>query len=149
MPLDRQMGVPTIAERAAAYGFPGVLVDGNDPLATYEVMKTALDRARSGDGPTLIEAKVVRLCAHTSFDDESRYRDAAEAAEGEKKDSLVRFRAFLEKQGIWDAEKEATLVETARHEIDQATGEAEAAPLPAPETIEQHVFYEGDPTEGE
>ena len=142
-PLERQMGVPTIAERAAAYGFPGVLVDGNDPLATYEVMTTALDRARAGDGPTLIEARVVRLCAHTSFDDESRYRDAAEAEEGARLDSLVRYRAFLEKQGLWDADREAELAETARREIDEATAAAEAAPLPSPDTLERHVFYEG------
>jgi TPP-dependent pyruvate/acetoin dehydrogenase alpha subunit len=149
VPLDRQMGVPTIAERAAAYGFPGVLVDGNDPLATYEVMKTALDRARSGAGPTLIEARVVRLCAHTSFDDESRYRDAAESEEGEKSDSLVRYRAFLESQGLWDADREAELAERSRQLIDQATTEAEAAPLPAPDTLERHVFYEGDTPEGD
>ncbi len=143
VPLDRQMGVATIAERAAAYGFPGVLVDGNDPLATYEVMKTALDRARAGDGPTLIEARVVRLCAHTSFDDESRYRDAAETAAGQKLDSLVRYRAFLEKQGLWDAGREAELAAAARRQIDEATTEAEAAPLPEPDTLHRHVFHEG------
>ena len=144
VPLDRQMAVPTIAERAAAYGFPGVLVDGNDPLATYEVMKTALDRARSGEGPTLIEAKVVRLCAHTSFDDDSRYRDAAEVEEGEKKDSLLRYRAFLQKQGIWSADWETELTETARRQVEEGTAEAEAAPLPAPETMGHHVYYEGE-----
>lgn len=143
VPLERQMGVPTIAERAAAYGFPGVLVDGNDPLATWEVTKRALDRARSGDGPTLIEARVVRLCAHTSFDDESRYRDPAEIAAGEKLDSLVRFRAFLERQGLWDAEREADLAAACRRRIDEAAAAAEAAPLPAPDTLHRHVFHEG------
>ena len=137
------MPVPTIAERASAYGFPGVLVDGNDVLAVYEVMKKALDRARSGEGPTLIEARLIRLCAHTSFDDDRRYRDASEVEEGEKKDSIVRFRAFLQKQGIWSESWEKELTESIHQHVEEEISRAEAAPLPAPETLHDHVYYEG------
>lgn len=140
-PLDRQMAVPTIAERAAAYGIPGVLVDGNDVLATYEVMKTALDRARGGEGPTLIEAKVVRLCAHTSFDDDTRYREPEEVAEGERVDSIPRFRGFLQKQGLWTEEWEQELLESSRRHVLEEIERAEAAPLPDPETLLDHVYY--------
>jgi TPP-dependent pyruvate/acetoin dehydrogenase alpha subunit len=141
VPLHRQMAVATIAERAGAYGFPGILVDGNDVLAVYQVMKEALDRARLGQGPTLIEARVCRLCAHTSFDDDRRYRGASEIADGEKKDSLIRFRAFLEKQGLWNESRDKELVASIRRHVEEETARAEAAPLPAPETLHDHVYY--------
>src|SRR5690606_39715061 len=75
MPVSRQTSTETIAQKAAAYGMPGVRVDGNDVLAVYQVTKEAARRARAGEGPTLIEAVTYRLGAHTTVDDPSRYRD--------------------------------------------------------------------------
>ena len=100
-PLERQTAGHSIAERAAAYGFPGVLVDGNDVVGVYQVTQQALARAREGAGPTLIEARVTRLCAHTSFDDERRYRNPAELEQGERKEPIGRFRRFLRNQALW------------------------------------------------
>jgi 2-oxoisovalerate dehydrogenase E1 component alpha subunit len=141
-PLDRQMSVQTIAERAAGYGFPGVLVDGNDVLAVYEVMKQALERARAGLGPTLIEARVCRLCAHTSFDDDRRYRTAEEIEEGERKEPIGRFRRFLQLQGLWSETWEQEINAKIHELVDAETLQAEQAQSPAAETLLDHVYYE-------
>src|SRR5919202_2345285 len=95
----------SIAGRAAGYGFPGVEVDGNDVLAVYEVAKVAFERARRGDGPTLIEARTYRLAAHTSDDDDRRYRTREEVEEWRLKDPIVHFERYLEESGVLDAEK--------------------------------------------
>src|SRR5207245_11349213 len=80
VPQSRQMAIANLADRAAGYGFPGVVVDGNDVLACYEVARQAVERARRGEGPTLIEAKTYRFTAHSSDDDDKRYRQAEEVA---------------------------------------------------------------------
>ncbi|GLY99264.1 pyruvate dehydrogenase (acetyl-transferring) E1 component subunit alpha [Actinoplanes sp. NBRC 103695] len=100
-PLERQTRVP-LYRRAMGYGFPGVRVDGNDVLASYAVTKTALDQARNGQGPTLIEAYTYRMGAHTTSDDPSRYRIASEMESWKAKDPIARMRAFLTKQQIAD-----------------------------------------------
>jgi len=141
-PLNRQMAGKTIAERASSYGFPGVLVDGNDVLAVYEVTKRALDRARSGEGATLIEACVTRLCAHTSFDDDRRYRNAAEVEEGERKEPLGRFRRFLQQQGLWTEAWEQELTRSLRKLVEEEALKAEQAPPPSPDTLLDHVYFE-------
>src|SRR5918911_2522105 len=95
----------TIAGRAAGYGFRGIEVDGNDVLAVYEVAREAFERARRGEGPTLIEARTYRLTAHSSDDDDRRYREREEIEEWRLKDPIVRFEKYLQENGILDDEK--------------------------------------------
>lgn len=96
----------TLAQKALAYGMPGIQVDGNDVLAMYKATQTALERARNGEGPTLIEAYTYRLGAHTTSDDPTKYREDAEVEEWLLKDPIKRFKAYLEDKGILDEEWE-------------------------------------------
>jgi 2-oxoisovalerate dehydrogenase E1 component alpha subunit len=142
VPWQKQMPTPDVADRAKGYGIPGVVVDGGDAIACMRVAREATERARRGEGPTLVEAKVLRLTSHSSDDDQRRYR-ALEMIEAEKeRDGVVRFRAQLEELGILqpgDAEElRAELV----RELDRALDEADAAALPDPETILRHVYAE-------
>jgi len=102
VPLKKQTHSRTLAQKALAYGFPGVQVDGNDVLAVYAAAKEAVDRARAGDGPTLIECVTYRLGVHTTADDPTKYRTNEEVAEWERKDPLTRFTAYLDKRGWLD-----------------------------------------------
>ena len=143
VPASQQMCVPSVADRAASYGIPGISVDGTDPLAVYQANREAVCRARRGDGPTLIEARCVRLTPHTSDDNDKTYRAASELAELRARDPLPRFRTFLCGAGILDAEQEAELRAAVNSEVDDATGYAERAPAPTPETLLTHVYAEG------
>src|SRR5947207_14814015 len=98
-PLERQTRVP-LYRRSDGFGFPGVRVDGNDVLACYAVTRRALDNARHGQGPTLIEAYTYRMAAHTTSDDPSRYRIASEVEAWQARDPILRMRLHLEKQGL-------------------------------------------------
>lgn len=138
----KQFAVEDVSIRAQGYGFPGVTVDGNDVLAVYAAAKEAVERARRGDGATLIEAKTYRLVPHTSDDDDRRYRSREEVEEWSRKDPLVRFPVWLQENGIADQHRLDELQEKAAREVDEATDEAEKAPTPSPESAVQHVFVE-------
>jgi 2-oxoisovalerate dehydrogenase E1 component alpha subunit len=141
---ERLQVAGTIAGRAAGYGFPGVEVDGNDVLAVYETAKEAFERARRGDGPTLIEAKTYRLAAHTSDDDDRRYRTREEVEEWRLKDPLVRFeRYLLEEVGVLDIEKKEEIETSIEAEVMEASEYAENAPFSAPEEVLERVYAEG------
>jgi 2-oxoisovalerate dehydrogenase E1 component alpha subunit len=129
-----------VAVRAEGYGFPGVLVDGSDPLACYAAAKEAHDRARRGEGPTLIEARVVRLTSHSSDDDQRRYRDPAEVEALKEQDPLARFAAQLREMGLLDDAKDAEYRAAAKEEINEASRRAEARPDPDPATAERYVY---------
>src|SRR5207248_4027646 len=107
VPKSAQTATPTFAQKAVAYGMPGLLVDGNDALALAHVTAEAAARARKGEGPTLIEARTYRRGPHSSSDDPSVYRDPDEPREWEPHDPLPRFRRYLERQGTWTAEDDA------------------------------------------
>ena len=139
-PLSEQSPVPGVAARAAAYGIPGVTVDGCDPLAVYRTTRQAAARARRGEGPTLIEARVVRLAPHTSDDDQSRYRSAAELAAARARDPLPRFASRLREEGLLDDERDAEIGGQVRRAVEEALEYAQAAPTPAPETATAHLF---------
>jgi 2-oxoisovalerate dehydrogenase E1 component alpha subunit len=139
---SEQAAVPDVAVRAAGYGFPGVTVDGNDVLAVYDAAREAVARARRGDGATFIEAKTYRLVAHTSDDDDRRYRTAEEVAEWAKKDPLIRYKAWLEEHGAASAREIEELQAKALAEVDEATNYAENAPLPDPASALLHVYAE-------
>ncbi|MBI5828102.1 MAG: thiamine pyrophosphate-dependent dehydrogenase E1 component subunit alpha, partial [Chloroflexi bacterium] len=99
VPAHLQMAVPNVADRAAAFGMPGVVVDGNDVLSVYRVIQEAADRARRGDGPTLVEAKTYRPVPNSSDDDDRSYRSREEVAEWKKRDPILMFKTYLEMQG--------------------------------------------------
>ncbi len=136
----KQMAIRDIADRAQGYGFPGVVVDGLDPLAVYEVTKQAVERARRGDGASLVEAKVHRLRPHSSDDDDRRYRGEEELAEERRNDPLKTFAVRLIEQGVLDEALKEQLAEKAREEGDEAARFAEASPDPEPSELYTHIF---------
>ena len=133
----------SIAKRAEGYGFPGCEVDGNDVLAVYEVAKEAIDRARNGDGPTLIEAKTYRMTAHSSDDDDRRYREREEIEEWRLKDPILRFEKYLMENGVLDEERKEETEAEVKAEVDDAVEYAEAAPHADPEEALERVYAEG------
>jgi 2-oxoisovalerate dehydrogenase E1 component alpha subunit len=142
VPLSKQMAVKDVAARAEGYGFPGVVVDGNDTLACHEAMKTAVERARSGEGPTLIEAKTYRFHPHTSDDDDRTYRTREEVEDARKKDPIVQFEAYLKKWGLLTDDRAESLRAELKEEVDRAVDEAWNAADPDPETATRHVWAE-------
>jgi len=126
LPRARQTHAPTIAQKAIAYGFPGVQVDGNDLLAAYVATREAVERARRGDGPTLIEAVTYRLSLHTTADDPTKYRTAEEVKAWEAKEPWPRFRRYLEAKGLLSEADHAALEADVDAEIRQAVERAEA-----------------------
>ena len=143
-PLERQTRVP-LYHRAAGFGFPGIRVDGNDVLASYAVTRAALDNARHGQGPTLIEAYTYRMGAHTTSDDPTRYRIASEVDEWKLKDPILRFKAFLENQQLADASYFDEIDEQARIEAVSLRERVLSMPDPAPVTMFDHVYPNGSP----
>jgi 2-oxoisovalerate dehydrogenase E1 component alpha subunit len=126
LPIERQTRSESIAAKAAAYGMPGVLVDGNDLLAVHEASVAALERARSGGGPTLIEARTYRIGPHTTNDDPGRYRSDEEEVAARAADPLARVRILLEANGAWDDARQALTEESAGVTVDGAIAAAEA-----------------------
>jgi len=132
LPRERQTASATIAQKADAYGMPGEIVDGNDVLAMLAAATEAVNRARGGEGPTLIEAVTYRIQAHTTTDDPGRYRPSQEAAAWQAKDPLDRVRRYLKASGAWTDQDQTQLEATATADIEAAVTEAEAlAPLAA------------------
>lgn len=140
VPLEKQVAGGQIWKRAEGYGFPGVRIDGNNPLESYKVVKEAVERARKGEGPTLIEAVSYRLTPHSSDDDDKTYRTREEVEEAKQKDALIQFRQYLIDQGILTEDKENELLKAIQKEVDEATDYAEKAPYPDPEDTYKHVY---------
>lgn len=140
VPVKKQLACNSVADRAVGYGMPGVIVDGNDPLAVYQAVKEARERALRGEGGTLIEAKTYRLVPHSSDDDDRTYRTREEVEEAKRGDPLLRFRETLLAQGVIGNEALGHLEKKVLEEIDEATEYAEKAPYPAPESALLHVY---------
>lgn len=129
VPVRLQTAAETLAQKAVAAGIPGVQVDGNDILAVYAVVKEAVDRAREGGGPTLIEAVTFRFGPHTmSGDDPTRYRTKELENEWEQKDPLVRFRNYLQSKGLWSEKDEEAAMEESKEAFNDALKKADAVP---------------------
>jgi 2-oxoisovalerate dehydrogenase E1 component alpha subunit len=134
-PLSRQMGQPDVYRRAEGYGVRGVRVDGFDPIACYAATKEALDRARHGGGPTLIEAKCYRFLAHTTDDDDRTYRSREEVAERRKHDPVPGFERFLIGHGVLTEQQAEEVKSSVLAETNEATDRAESMPYPRPEDL--------------
>jgi pyruvate dehydrogenase E1 component alpha subunit len=144
-PIWKQTASKTIAQKAVAYGFGGILVDGNDVLAMYSAVREALDKARSGGGPTLVEALTYRMGDHTTSDDASRYRAEQEVRDWGKRDPVERFKIYLRGKGLWDESFENRVQKEAEEMINGAVEEAESTPSPRPEDFFIHTYKEMTP----
>ncbi len=142
VPFEKQIASENIAVRAASYGMPGVVVNGNDPLEVYKEVKAARNRAVNNEGPTLIEAVTVRLTAHSSDDNDHQYRSKEELAKAKEDDCLLSFATYLEDVGILNEALKTSMANEIMDEINEATTYAEEAPFANIDTITDYV-YEG------
>ena len=143
VPISKQMAVDSIASRAEGYGMPGIEVDGCDIVAVYEATYEAARRARSGHGPTLIEAHVERYLPHTSDDDDTRYRSPEELEQARKRDPLLILSGQLRDSGLLSDELDAEFRADARRIVNEATDIVEAAPYPGTGDFGEHVYSNG------
>jgi pyruvate dehydrogenase E1 component alpha subunit len=145
VPRSRQTASTTLAQKAVAYGFRGIQVDGNDVLAVWSIVKEAAETARTGGGPTLIEAYTYRLGDHTTSDDATRYRGKDELLEWEKRDPVARLQAYLKRKGLWDEAYEKDLQDKTSAQVEKAVDEAEARPPATLEDLFAYMFAEMPP----
>ncbi|WP_313892262.1 pyruvate dehydrogenase (acetyl-transferring) E1 component subunit alpha [Psychrobacillus sp.] len=140
VPMEKQMNSKTIAQKSVAYGIPGIRIDGNDCFAVYFETKKAVENARDGNGPTLIEAVTWRKGAHTTADDPSKYRPEKQ---GENfVDPLTRLEMFMKNYGYWNEEWIQVTKEKTTSEVEAAVEEMEKFPPPNVEDVFNHVFAE-------
>ena len=143
-PTQRQSRVPLV-HRAAGFGMPGVRVDGNDVMACHAVTVEALNRARSGQGPTLIEAVTYRMGAHTTSDDPTKYRSEDEVEVWRGRDPINRLRVYLRAKGVLDDLQESELSRAAKSLADRMREECRELPDPQPLSMFDHVYVGSDP----
>ncbi|HEX2830217.1 MAG TPA: pyruvate dehydrogenase (acetyl-transferring) E1 component subunit alpha [Burkholderiales bacterium] len=140
VPRSVQSAAETLAQKAIAAGIPNEQVDGNDIVAVRDAMKRALERARSGEGPSLIEALSYRLSDHTTADDASRYRSADEVAEAWKREPVLRLRNYLSAAGAWDRAREEALVRECNEQVQAAVQAYLDTPPPRPADMFEHLY---------
>ncbi len=143
-PIQRQTRIP-LYQRALGFGFPGVRVDGNDVLATYAVTQAALQRARDGQGPTLVEAYTYRMGAHTTTDDPTRYRLSADVEHWKLKDPIARVEVYLKRNGLADADFFDDIANEANALGERMRAGCKALPDPSPLSIFEHTYAEITP----
>ena len=139
VPQAQQMAVTDVADRAASYGFPGVVVDGMDLFASFEATSEAIQHARS-QGPVLLEMKVERFMPHTTDDDDRRYRPDNELEDVRKRDPIVSLGAYLRGEGLLTEDQDGEIRAQVRLEVDEATEFAESASYPDPSTVHDHLY---------
>jgi pyruvate dehydrogenase E1 component alpha subunit len=142
VPTERQTAAKTYASKAVGYGMPGIRVDGNDVLAVIQTASEAIERARAGEGPTMIEALTYRVQGHSSSDDPSVYRDPHAPEPWEKKDPLVRLRNYLRQVGLWSEGLEQQIVERHNQTISDCLARADKLGPPPLETMFEEVYEE-------
>ena len=147
VPRKRQTASETLAQKALAYGVPGIQVDGNDVLATYVAASEAVERARNGEGPTLIEAVTYRMSVHTTADDPKKYRSEEEVEAWKKRDPIERFQKYLKDKGLLDEEKIEEIESQIKEKIQAAVDEAEEAmkQMGDPLDMFDHMYAEMHP----
>jgi 2-oxoisovalerate dehydrogenase E1 component alpha subunit len=141
-PLEKQMAVKSAADKACGLGLNGIKVDGNDLFATYEAFVEAVDRARTGGGPTVLETRVFRITPHSSDDDDRTYRSREELEENKRGDCLIRTRSTLEKEGVLKAKDLEEMEARAKKMVDEAVQYADQAPYPDVEEATYPVYAE-------
>jgi pyruvate dehydrogenase E1 component alpha subunit len=137
---EDQTHCETIAQKALAGGFSGEQVDGNDIIATRAVIEKALEKARDGGGPTVIEALSYRLCDHTTADDATRYRSEEEVKAAWEKEPVLRLRRYMESQGVWDDAQEQALLERCSQQVEEQVAQYLDTPPQAPESMFDYMF---------
>ncbi len=145
VPRSQQTAAETIAQKAVAYGMPGEIVDGNDILAVYQAVSEALERARGGGGPSLIEAQTYRLGPHTTADDPTRYRDKDTLSAMQGEDPILRLRLFLEARDEWSEKDETALREEAQKAVRDAYERALQEPAIGLAGLAAHVYADAPP----
>lgn len=140
VPRHRQSMSPTLAQKAFAYGIPGVQVDGNDVMAVYQVIHEALQRARSGGGPTLVEAVTYRMEDHTTADDASKYRAAEEVEAWKPKDPISRLEKYLRSKKMLDDALQAQIEKEADDKVGKEVADRDAMPAPDPLETFRHLY---------
>ena len=140
VPLEKQMGIESVASRASGYGFPGTQVDGTDVVAVHEAMVAAVERARAGGGPTLIEASVERLLPHTTDDDHTRYRSADDIEKMSERDPIRIMSELLKRRDLLTDSEDDSIHAEAKKRVNQATDTVDAEPYPGVETMFDHVL---------
>ncbi len=143
VPQKMQMAIQNVADRAAGYGMPGVICDGTDPVVTYSCVHEAIERARRGDGPTLVEAKCYRAMSHTSDDNQLTYRTPEEIEAVKARDPIPKFESWLKDRGLADDAFFEQTRAAAQKEVDEATDWAEAQPPPTEADLYTHVYASG------
>lgn len=141
-PRDIQTSSESIAQKSIAYGIKGIQIDGNDILAVYKTVKEAMDKARSGEGPTLIECLTYRLGDHTTSDDSSKYRTEEEVKKWELKDPILRLKKYIEKKGWWDDNYGQWVKEECEKEVNEAVEKGLSIEPPKPEEMFEYIFEE-------
>jgi pyruvate dehydrogenase E1 component alpha subunit len=142
VPLKRQTAAETLAQKAIAYGFSGIQVDGNDIFAVYQAADEALARARNGKGPSFIECVTYRLGDHTTADDANRYRSREEVEQWKRKDPIERLKIYMEKEALWNKPYEQAVYSEAKDKVEKAVHEQENFPPPDPLDIFRFTFHE-------
>ncbi len=142
VPRKKQTKAETIAQKAIAYGFEGIQVDGMDVFAVYKAAKDAVEKARSGHGPTLIECFTYRMCDHSTSDDASKYRPKEEMDEWTKKDPIDRLEKYMRKKNLLDDVYKEKTLNNSKEIIEKAVTEFEKIPAPDPKDIFKYVFAE-------
>ena len=142
VPVEKQLACERVSDRGIGYGMPGITVDGNDPIEVYRAVKEAADRARRGEGPSLIETISYRLTPHSSDDDDRAYRAQSEVVEAKANDPILTFTDYLKCFGILTDEIVQQINTEVIHIVNEATDYAENAPYAAPEAALKYVYGE-------
>ncbi len=140
VPREKQTAAKTLAQKAFAYGFEGIQVDGNDIFAVYKATKEALEKAKRGEAPTLIECFTYRMSDHTTADDASRYRTKEEVEKWREKDPILRLRLYMEKKGLWSEQYEKDIESRSKAAVDEAEKKAESAGNPDPRDMFAYTY---------
>lgn len=140
LPREKQTATATIAQKAIAYGFQGIQVDGNDIFAVYKATKDASEKARLGEGPTLIECFTYRMSDHTTADDASRYRTKEEVEKWKAKDPLLRLKRYMEQRGLWTEQYQNEIDSKAKMTVDAAEKKVEAVERPDPHDMFTYTY---------
>lgn len=140
VPVSKQTASETIAQKALAYGFNGIRVDGNDVFAVYKASAEAVEKSRKGKGPTLIECVTYRMSDHTTADDSTKYRTKEELEEWKRKDPIERLKNFMRMKGIWSEAYEKHVVSEIDKKVYQIVKDAESYPKPNPGDIFDYMY---------